>query len=97
MVKKTPQDYRVWNNLGETYYYNNEYQQAIVCLSKATAINPNLINSHIRLAECLEKTGDKKAAHSLLNTLLKRPDLPQETKSSIVLALNKQAPHTTKA
>lgn len=70
---KTPDDFKAWYNLGETYFNLHEYAQALDSYKKTYKMRTQLPYLQIRMAHCLEMTGKPYEAKEMLQTFLREP------------------------
>ena len=65
-LRRNPQDWRVWLELGKLWQQINRPQAAVSSLQEALALNPLALDAVIHLAEVLVDTGQKTQALDLL-------------------------------
>ncbi len=62
LLKESPDDAGVYNNMGCIYYYENRYQEAIQAFTKATAIQPKLAVAYLNRSFAENKVFDFSAS-----------------------------------
>ncbi len=73
---QNPLEGRAWNYLGQLRFKQGRVQEAIFCLRRALALTPNdplADAARLRLAECLETTGELEEACRLYYALSRKP------------------------
>jgi tetratricopeptide (TPR) repeat protein len=86
LAQQIPHDARAWNNLGETCYQLQQFEAAVQFLGKAVALNPQLFNAQLRVAESLSRIGRSDEAKRVLEQLA-NANVPQEIKNAAKLGL----------
>lgn len=75
------QDARVWYNLGESYWKQDNIQEALNCFNKVQELKFALPNVPIRIAQCYEKLGNIKEASTLFEQVINTPTIPDQLKT----------------
>ena len=88
MTQKFPQDARIWNNLGESCFLLGQFEESVQCFNKTLALNPNLFNTRLRMAEALSRVGKDDEAKKTLEFLLVHEGIPESIKSGARLGLS---------
>ena len=66
IVEKSPSDAYIYNNLGYAYYLNGDYNNAVLALEKALAIDSTNVRAMNNLADSLYKLGQTERAGEIV-------------------------------
>ena len=66
IVEKSPSDAYIYNNLGYAYYLNGDYNNAVLALEKALAIDSTNVRTMNNLADSLYKLGQTERAGEIV-------------------------------
>lgn len=80
-----PNDGRIWFNLGEAHIYRQEPAKALEFFIKAKNTNFSTPNLDLRIASCLEQTGNIDEALKVLHDYMQKQNIPDQFKH---LAMN---------
>lgn len=72
VVQDNPDNARGWELLATLYGHSERFPEAIDALRRVTKLKPGKAISYARIAECLERTGDKEGALQQAREALKR-------------------------
>ncbi|MCM8808182.1 MAG: tetratricopeptide repeat protein, partial [Candidatus Omnitrophica bacterium] len=84
-LKYFPKSYKLWNNLGVTYFEKGLYEKAVDYFKKTLEISPDAIKPLIGLAKSYYMLGKYKEAEETCNKILKIK--PDEANSYSILGL----------
>lgn len=78
LVADQPNDHRSWYNLGETLYSKQDFSGACNVFKKLCEPPFNIAQATFRYANCLEKTKNFTGARTVLESVLKIKNAPEE-------------------
>jgi 4-amino-4-deoxy-L-arabinose transferase-like glycosyltransferase len=67
-----PQNHEIWNNLGESQYYQERFPEAVASFENALRLRPDYSDGYYNLALCCLALHDTNRAQSLLEEALRR-------------------------
>lgn len=81
LLKRNPHDGRSWFNLGDLCYRVGKHEKALSCYTKAKELNPSVINSELRMADCHKALGNPGEARAILERVMAYPNMPDAIKT----------------
>jgi len=82
LIEENPTESKYIYNLGETFFVQENYEQALELFKKVTTLPNAIAQSYLRVASCLEKLKKFDEAKIYLNSLM-QANAPEEFKKNI--------------